>query len=97
MAKIIKDKLYYGKKFTADDANKTVNSIDIKVLEYRWHIIVAVIEIVAHEGQLTAVMPFNLRVSETRKLEKIGYSVDGNTVDWDIDLFSDEDMEDAFK
>ena len=91
------EKLFYGNKFTADSANKLTNSVSQQVLGTRWQIIIGIIELVAHDGQLTAVMPFNLRASETRKLEKIGYCINVNTVDWDIDLFSDNDMKDAFK
>ncbi len=91
------EKLFYGNKFTADSANKLTNSISQQVLGTRWQIIIGIIELVAYDGHLTAVIPFNLRTSEARKLEKIGYTVAGNTVDWDIDLFSTEDMKDAFK
>jgi hypothetical protein len=90
------DKLYYGIKYTAEIANKLTNAVPPQVLSDRWRTIVHTIELVAKEGDFTAVMPFHLRASEVGKLEKIGYGVNGDTINWEIDLFTDQDMEDAF-
>jgi hypothetical protein len=90
------ERLYYGIKYTAEVANKLTNSVNVQVLSNRWRTIINTIELVAREGDFDAVMPFHIRTGEARKLEKIGYTVNGDSVNWDIDLFTDEDMKDAF-
>lgn len=83
---------------SANDAFARTKNIEQKKLNDRMNAIMLCITEVSDAGKFSMPFPFPLRASEIHQLEKLNYEVDedAETIGWEVDLFSEEDMKDAF-